>query len=153
MVGIESEQTVGLLDKLASFVGQRQHCFEGIEQHVGRDGFAEVDVPDMLSLDRLIGELVEVQVFPGLLVLAAAAGGRSSHVLRFDCDTRLLHIHEEEAARHKYRALPGAVAVGGGEFAVGVGQRDGFAREWTALLAAPAVGCGWQRFRVAVDAT
>ena len=152
VIGIESEQAVGLLDELAGFLGERQHCLERIEQHIGRDGFAQVNVPDVLSLDRLISELVEFQLFPRRFVLAAAARRCSGHVLRFDGDTRLPNVHEEKATRHDRRALTGAVAVGRGEFAGGIGEWDNFAGERATLLAAPAVRCGGQWLRVAVDA-
>ena len=109
---IKSEQAIVPFDELAGFARQQQHCLEWIEQHVRSDGFAEMYIPDVLFLDRLVDQIIELQVFPRPFVLAAAARTRSNHILHAHCCLRVGDVHEEQTARHDRCALPSKVAVG-----------------------------------------
>ena len=128
--------------------GHRQYCAERVKQHVGGDGFAEVDVPDVFAFDRAVVNLGEIQAAPRFFVLCAATGA-NPHDIGGDAGIGFFLFDEEEAAGDDGRALAGAFAVGRGVAAGGVAEGDVFALVGAAFGAEPLGGRGGQAARLA----
>ena len=128
--------------------GHRQHRPEWVEQHVGGDGFAEVDVPDVFAFDRAVVNLGEIEAAPRFFVLCTAAGA-DPHDIGGDAGIGFFLLDEEEAAGDDGRALAGAFAVGRGVAAGGIAEGDIFALVGAAFGAEPLGGRGGQAARCA----
>ena len=101
----------------------RQYRSERVQQHVGGDGLAEVDVPDVFTFDWAVVNLGEIEAAPRFLILRAAAGA-DPHDIGGDAGIGFFLFNEEEAAGNDGRALAGAFAVGRGVAAGGVAEGD-----------------------------
>ena len=99
----------------------RQYRPERVQQHVGGDGFAEVDIPNVFAFDWAVVNLGKIEAAPRFFVLRAAAGA-DPHDIGGDAGIGFFLFNEEKAAGNDGRALAGAFPVGRGVAAGGVAE-------------------------------